>query len=238
MSSRANTACGGLHRKRSNSEGAKRHGEAFVDTRPAAPESSFFDGARGRIEMVSAAMRLLLCLLWAFAIALPSSLHAQDTGFFVHTPLSPAALNGLAPGKPLKLAVSLAKAKSADTRLRALVTLDGRVMDLPLAATTYSDSDKITFSAEVPAPLERMSYRFFAFGEEGSRTETSSTYVLERSCVPVFPENSDPNVTPIAPAQQEGIGRLVAQNDDLERELDLLTSALRSVTVIDGLVKR
>ena len=177
-----------------------------------------------------------LCLTALFASAHAS--HAQDAEYFQHVRPSDEQLRSTAPGKNIKLSVQLLGVKKPDTRLRTLALIDGRMMDVPLATTSYSEADRLVYSADVPAPFERMSYQFFAYGADGSRIEASRKYVLERSCIPVFEGNAAPDVTPLAPSQEEGIGPLVAQNDDLERELDLLTAALKTSAAIEDTLKK
>ncbi|NMC63172.1 MAG: hypothetical protein GYA55_08380, partial [SAR324 cluster bacterium] len=120
---------------------------------------------------------------------------------------------------------------SIDKRIRAFVYLDDRVLDVPMMKPTYNQADDLVFTAEVPAPLERMSYQFFVYGTDDSKVEVSSRYYLERKCVPLFDDKE-------APEQQSGKGisieKLLGQNTDLERELDLLNNSLNTIKKISN----
>jgi len=155
----------------------------------------------------------------------------SEQSFIKHTPLSTEAFEKIPPGKALGLSVAVAKAGNIDKRIRAFVYLDNRVLDVPMMKPTYNQADDLVFSAEVPAPLERMSYQFFVYGADDSKIEVSNRYYLERKCVPVSDDKE-------APEQQNGKGqsieKLLGQNTALERELDLLNNSLNTIKKISN----
>ena len=140
------------------------------------------------------------------------------------------------PGKPLKIWAALNKTRSIDMRIRAIVVLDGAVMDLPLSNPTYNDADDLVFSAEIPSPLERVSYQFFVNSANGE-VQSSRKFFIERKCIPVV-EPLDPTKTePESPNKEEGIGPLIRQNEGLEREIDNLQSSILTLNKIKSLLK-
>lgn len=176
----------------------------------------------GRMKIIIAVLCLIMCPLNAgTAQSLQEQLQAVK-----HRQLTPEEFQKIAPGFPVKLSVELKKNRSMDTRLRAFVNLDGRLLDVPLTNPTYNEADNLVFTAEVPAPIERMSYQFYVYGADEKKVEVSQKYFLERTCIPVFPKNSSEDAAPVNPSPELGIGELAAQSADLNREIELLDQSL------------
>ena len=183
--------------------------------------------------------RVLIAFLLSFWASTQNTAAQNGDGklFFKHNPLRPEVFEKIMPGKPLNLSVALAKTRSIEMRIRAFVLIDDRIMDVAMKNPTYNEADELVFSAEVPAPLERLSYQFFAYGNDASKVDFSQKYLLERKCVPIFPGNQTPSASPINPTNKQELGELIAQNADLERELDVLNSSLATLRKIENSVK-
>lgn len=181
---------------------------------------------------------LVVCVLLACTATGAGAQDLQAAAPIIqHRQPGPEAFEKIPPGKPIRLSVALAKTRSVDMRIRAFVVVDGRIMDVPLTNPTFNEADNLVFSAEVPAPLERMSYQFFVYGNDPGKVEASPRYILERSCIPIFAPNREPNTLPVEAGRDQGVGPLIAQNTDLEREIDLLNTSLNTLNKIQTRLK-
>ncbi len=179
----------------------------------------------GRMKIV---MAVLCLIIWMPKAGMTQSLQEQFQAIR-HRPLSPDVFEKVPPGFPVKLSVELRKNRSVDTRIRAFVNLDGYLLDVPLTNPTFNEADNLVFTAEIPAPVERMSYQFYVYGSDEKKAEVSQKYFLERACIPIFTKNSSDEVVPVDPSPELGVGELVAQSEDLNREIDLLDQSLNIV---------
>ena len=151
-----------------------------------------------------------------------------------HIPLRPEQLPP--PGKPLKIWAALNKTRSIDMRIQAIVVSDGTVMDLALSNPTYNEADELVFSTEIPAPLERVSYQFFAHGDSGD-VQSSRKFYIERKCIPIIAPPGEDKIEPEVPTKEEGIAPLVKQNEGLEREIENLQASITALNKIKSLLK-
>lgn len=184
-------------------------------------------------------MTRILAFLWGMALSLfvvfaplARAESSEGTPFIKHTTLKPEELP--TPGKPLKLWVALNKTRSVDLRIRAFISLDGNLMDIPLSHPTYNEADELVFSAEVPSPLEKISYQFFAYAHE-KKVEASKRFYVERQCIPLvaLPKGD----VPADVSREGGIETLLNQTTGLKREIDLLNQSCVTLEKLKSLLK-
>ena len=172
----------------------------------------------------------------SFALVAPTvqAQTAEEMPLIKHIPMKPEQIPS--PGKPMRIWAALNKTRSIDMRIQAIVVLDGTVMDLPLSNPTYNEADELVFSADVPAPLERISYQFFAHGNS-AEVRSSKKFYIERKCIPAIKASSDGDIKPETPNKEEGIAPLIKQNEGLEREIENLQSSINTLKKIKSLLK-
>lgn len=87
------------------------------------------------------------------------------------------------PGQPYKLRVELEGTKNFARPLRAVASIDGRLLDLRAEPGVMNEYDRVTYVVPVHSPLVELSYQFFLSDEDG-RVISSEQYRSHRSCVP------------------------------------------------------
>lgn len=174
-----------------------------------------------------------MCAL-ALLLACPVGQAQEQAAQIKHVPPSAEELEKTVPSKPLKFSISMARTRSIDMRIQMVASIDGNMVTSPLANPTYNDKDELVFFAEVPAPLERMTYQFFAYN--GSEVEASRRFILERKCVPSIADSRDAQSAATLPDKQSGMAPLIEKADSLERENDLLNASLSTLTEMKPLL--
>lgn len=123
---------------------------------------------------------LCVAVLCASLIAFAGRVFAEFQ--FQHTP--PSAQELPFPGKELSLNVFLPKeVLSVGLKVRALITKDGRLMEVQDNEPTIDTSDKAVYKIAIPSPSASVSYQFI-FTDKGGASFGSPRYSVVRKCTP------------------------------------------------------
>lgn len=163
-------------------------------------------------------MRFLSILLISISVS------AQSLN---HSPISASALPDA--GRGMVLAVQVTGSRSPDLDVRALVFRDGIPLDVKLRAKTFDKSDKIVYTAIIPAPKTSLSYTF-ALSKESEVIKTEE-YRIIRDC-----ENdlklASWNGVPAEPSREEGMLPVLAQSRALERDIEQYEFVLKQILAL------
>jgi len=134
-------------------------------------------------------------------------------------------------GALMPIAVQLENSSEVDIKIRLVGSRDGRFMDIAFPMGVLNESDKPTFTIQVPAPNKAMTYQFIIHQKGGDLTLTEK-FTIKRNCVQTYKVDVPENI-PSAEYRKE-IATLVAQARSLERDTQNLDTAIK---LIDGLKK-
>lgn len=138
---------------------------------------------------------------------------------FVHTPPSLQELP--APGKPMKLSVALPKeALGVGLKMRALVSRDGRIMDLTDTDPSIDTNDRVIFKVEFPSPLSDIGYQFI-FTDKTGATFGSKRYLVQRKCIPNVQSTTLRKQASGGTVTKEEAMHLLADSSGLQKDIEL-----------------
>ncbi len=151
----------------------------------------------------------------------------------LHTPVGTAEIPPV--GSLMKVNVSLANTVDIETKIRVVGTKDGRFFDIAFPRGALNNSDKPSFSIELPSPVAMMSYQFVVHQRDGSLT-SSRKFIIKRRCLQTFGVNvpDDKRTT----AFRREVASLVAQAHMLERDNKSLETSLKLLEDIKSSLSR
>lgn len=180
-------------------------------------------------------MKKLLTTFFLMSIMLVAPFARADYQI-VHTP--PSAQELPAPGRNMTLSVTLPKeALSVGVKVRALVTRDGRLMELQDSDPTIDTSDRAIYKLELPSPLAEMSYQFI-FTDKLGASFGSQQYQVARKCVPDVQLTTVKKQAPNSQVTKEDAVRLVAESTGLQRDIDSYESIVAILNDIHQVVDK
>jgi hypothetical protein len=162
----------------------------------------------------------------------PASAVAQSVQV-LHNPLRTDEIPPV--GSLMKVNVSLANTIDIETKIRVVGTKDGRFFDIAFPRGALNNSDKPSFSIEMPSPVAVMSYQFVVHQQDGSLT-SSRKFMIKRPCLQTFGVNvtDDKRTT----AFRREVASLVAQAHMLERDNKSLETSLKLLEDIKSSLSR
>jgi len=134
-------------------------------------------------------------------------------------------------GTLMPVAVQLENSSDVDIKIRLVGSRDGRFMDIAFPMGVLNESDKPTYTIQVPAPVKAMTYQFIIHQKGGDLT-LSDKFVTKRNCVQTYKVEVAENL-PSAEYRKQ-MATLVAKARSLERDTQNLETAIK---LIDGLRK-
>lgn len=167
-------------------------------------------------------MKYLLSVI--LSMILSSAAIAQDIKFS-HTPITEAQLPF--PGKGLSLSIHLTNTRNPSLPVRGLILRDGQLIDVLFKVSTFDKSDRIVYSATIPAPKESLQYKFVLTKADGS-TIQSENYEVHRSCKPKLSLTAFEN-SPQTASREEGLLPLLKQSRGLEKDVEQYEIVIRQL---------
>lgn len=181
---------------------------------------------RANIRRQYACLRCLLLIITALLSA-PASGFTQESPeqqsiVLRHTPPAGASIPPV--GNVMSLKVELQNTVDITTKIRLVGSKDGRFIDIALPKGALNNSDRATFSIEIPAPVAYMTYQFIVHQPNGSITSTDR-YILKRPCIENFKVDIPDNSGTAEFSRQ--VASLVAKSKELERDTVSLEAAFK-----------
>lgn len=169
------------------------------------------------------------------ALALTSTIalvSADDTTTAVILQHKPTETHQLPPaGTLMPLVVSITNSSDVDVKIRLVGSRDGRFMDIAFPMGMLNETDRPTYTINIPAPVAAMTYQFVVHQKSGDLTLTDK-YLIKRNCVQNF-KVEVPDTIPSAEYRKEA-ATLVAKARTLERDTRNLETAIK---LLDALKK-
>ena len=174
--------------------------------------------------------RLTCGIALVFALAsvtlLPAAAQEEeqmDTGISIYVePIEPSDLP--LPGQPLTLSAQLINSKDVTLPMRALVSIDGKLMDIPVTDAELNKFDYPEYLLKVHSPRSEITYQFILSEDEES-VLFSDRYSVRRECV-IEEVTVDPEVATDL-KRQERLDTLVQVAKGLKREINAYNEAKR-----------
>ncbi len=151
----------------------------------------------------------------------------------LHTP--PASSEIPPVGSLLKIRVTLARTLDIESKVRLVGAKDGRFIDIAFPRGALDNSNKPSFTVEIPSPIAMMAYQFIVHQKDGTLT-SSRRFVLKRPCIQNFAVSvqDDKRTT----AFRREVASLIAQAHMLERDNKSLESSLKLLEEIKASLAR
>jgi hypothetical protein len=127
-------------------------------------------------------------------------------------------------GTLIPISVSLTNSSDVDFKIRLVGSRDGRFMDIAFPMGALNESDRPTYTINLPAPVAAMTYQFVIHQKSGDLTLTEK-YIIKRNCVQNF-KVEVPETIPSAEYRKE-VATLVAKARSLERDTRNLETATK-----------
>ena len=127
-------------------------------------------------------------------------------------------------GTLMPVSVSIANSSDVDVKIRLVGSRDGRFMDIAFPMGVLNETDRPTYTINVPAPVAAISYQFVIHQKSGDLTLTDK-YIIKRNCVQNF-KVEVPETIPSAEYRKE-VATLVAKARSLERDTRNLDTAIK-----------
>ena len=134
-------------------------------------------------------------------------------------------------GTLMPLSVFIMNSSDVDVKIRLVGSRDGRFMDIAFPMGVLNETDRPTYTINIPAPVAAMTYQFVVHQKSGELTLTDK-YLIKRNCVQNF-KVEVPETIPSAEYRKE-IATLVAKARSLERDTRNLDTAIK---LLDALKK-
>lgn len=134
-------------------------------------------------------------------------------------------------GTLMPLSVSITNSSDVDVKIRLVGSRDGRFMDIAFPMGVLNETDRPTYTINIPAPVAAMTYQFVVHQKSGDLTLTDK-YLIKRNCVQNF-KVEVPETIPSAEYRKE-VATLVAKARSLERDTRNLETAIK---LLDALKK-
>jgi hypothetical protein len=150
---------------------------------------------------------------------------------FKHIP--PRVQDLPAPGSPMKLSFQLINTREITQLVTALVTVDGRLMNVLGSDGYLNEYDNPTFEIATNSPVSDIAYQFVVRGQDGS-IATSQRYAVRRSCLPTIDLTSV--AIPETVQGRERLSAIIDKTKGLERDLGMLDQTLRAATTLKGML--
>jgi hypothetical protein len=148
--------------------------------------------------------------------------------------ITPRAQDLPPPGAPMKLSFQLTNTREITQVATALITLDGRLMNVLAAEGYMNEYDLPTFEVATIAPLSDLAYQLVVRGQDGS-IATSPRYAVQRSCLPRIDLTSV--AIPESIQGRERLGEVIEKTKGLERDLGFLEQSLRTAKTLKGMLE-
>lgn len=91
----------------------------------------------------------------------------------------------VSPGSKVKLRVMIEGTKHLGHRLRALITRDGKLIDISSKSAKFDEQERPVFEVEIPAPMHSLEYQYFLYDSQNKLLASSERYKQYRDCLPV-----------------------------------------------------
>lgn len=140
----------------------------------------------------------------------------------LHTPPVSSELPPV--GSLMRLQVALINTTDIETRIRLIGSKDGRFIDIAFPTGALNNSDKPTFTVDIPSPIAVMSYQFIIHQRDGSLT-SSRKFIVKRDCIQNFAVEV-PEDTSTTQFRRE-VASLITQAKIIERDNKSLDASLR-----------
>ena len=127
-------------------------------------------------------------------------------------------------GTLMPISVSIANSSDVDVKIRLVGSRDGRFMDIAFPMGVLNETDRPSYTINVPAPVAAISYQFVIHQKSGDLTLTDK-YIIKRNCVQNF-KVEVPETIPSAEYRKE-VATLVAKARSLERDTRNLDTAIK-----------
>ncbi len=177
-----------------------------------------------RIRNTRATALRVVALFLAIVVS-ASSVAAEDSTAPVqvrHQPLETHQLPQA--GTLIPLSVSLANSSDVDIKIRLVGSRDGRFMDIAFPMGVLNETDRPTYTVNIPAPVAAMSYQFVVHQKSGDLTLTDK-FIIKRNCVQTFKVDVPDNIPSAEHRKEAAI--LVAKARSLERDTRNLETAIK-----------
>jgi hypothetical protein len=127
--------------------------------------------------------RFLYCIIFAIYAGISCAWAENATLHSLQLQHTAPDLNQLpGPGEILTLSVRTLGSNDVDLPVRAMITKDGKLMDLPMTIKV-DRNETITYEIKLRAPLAEISYQFY-LSTPDMPPVVSERFLLRRSCIP------------------------------------------------------
>lgn len=164
-----------------------------------------------RLKKIRHGFNAITPILLAILILTPT-LHAEPTGITIsHIPPQPQYLPH--PSRTLELTANLEGSKDTHLPLRLVAILDGRLLDTVAVESVWNYQDKPTYTFQLPAPQEEISYQFILLQDQKPLT-ISPRFRVRRNCKP------DLEVVKAGVDEEKPLGAQTLQLFEITQKLD------------------
>lgn len=137
------------------------------------------------------------------------------------------------PGNRMTVSFTLSNTRQLVRTVRALVSRDGRMVEVPVTKSYLNEKERPTYEFEITAPIAELSYRFIAY-EDGKPALISQEFAVRRKCLPSL-ELTDLNInTDNTPSQQ--IKEMFLKAGELGDEIEHYEKALQHLATLQKLL--
>lgn len=141
----------------------------------------------------------------------------------------------VSPGSKLKLRVMIEGTKHLGHRLRALVTRDGKFIDISTKSTKFDEKERPLFEISLPSPMHSIEYQYFLYDANNKLLASSDRFSHYRDCVPV---TSNRDLEEDEEDKNAEIKKLLMHSRILERHISAYTYAGEIFDDIEKLIAK
>lgn len=141
----------------------------------------------------------------------------------------------ISPGSKVKLRVMIEGTKHLGHRLRALVTRDGKFIDISAKSAKFDEKERPLFEISLPSPMHSLDYQYFLYDANNKLLASSERYSQYRDCIPVT-SNRDLEEDP--DDKNAEIKKLLMHSRILERHISAYTYAGEIFDDIEKLISK
>ena len=129
----------------------------------------------------------------------------------------------------MPVSVQLENSSDVDVKIRLVGSRDGRFMDIAFPMGVLNETDRPTYTIQLPAPVAAMTYQFVIHQKSGDLSLTDK-FIVKRNCVQNY-KVEVPESLPSAEFRKE-VANLVAKARSLERDTHNLETAIKLIDTL------
>ena len=183
-----------------------------------------------RLKLLSLSMASCSILAALFGALCPAA--QADTFKILHKPVASAELPD--PESPMIIKFSVNSSRELERTVRALITKDGRLIEVPLLKSYLNEKDYPTYEFQFNAPIAELNYQFVAYDGQGGAVH-SEHYAVRRSCLPALQITDLSSIKDLTPDEQ--LKTLFDRTVRLSEEIEQYEQSVKSIEHLQKLLK-